>query len=276
MTELVSTDWLSKHLTDNDLILLDASLQTTAEGKKSEYDHDTIPGARYFDLKENFTDRNSKLPNTLPSEGQFEVECQKLGINKTSRLIVFDNLGTYSSPRVWWMFKVMGHDNVSVLNGGLPEWIKKGLPTIKRNVQIFGLGNFKADLNVKLVKNYQEIVDNVGAKLFYVIDARSKGRFDGTEKEPRKGLKSGHIPNSINIPYTEVLCNGKYKAKSDLKKIFKSVCPDESNIIFSCGSGLTACIVMLASEVAYKKSKCVYDGSWTEWAENQNLKENVS
>ena len=124
MTELISSKELYENLSDKDLILLDASLSATADGKRSAYQAITISGARPFDLKENFSDRNSLFPNTIPSASQFESECRKLGINRISKIVVFDNMGTYSSPRAWWTFKVMGHDQVSVLNGGLPEWIR--------------------------------------------------------------------------------------------------------------------------------------------------------
>lgn len=275
MNLIVSIEWLHQNLNDKDLIVLDASLQSTAEGKHAEHHIKTIPGARYFDLQEAFSDKNSPFSNTLPTEEQFEIESRKLGINKTSKIIVFDNLGIYSSPRVWWMFKIMGHYNISVLNGGLPEWINKGYPTENRKTESYKLGNFKATIQKQFVKNYQDVLDNLLTKSFHIIDARSKGRFNGVEKEPRKHLKSGHIPNSINIPYGEVLDNGKFKTELELKKIFDKKCTDKKDLVFSCGSGLTACIVMMASEMVYKKSKNIYDGSWSEWAELQNLKENV-
>jgi thiosulfate/3-mercaptopyruvate sulfurtransferase len=273
--QIVSIEWLTEHLTDEDLILLDASLPSTAEGKYSEHDLKTIPGARFFDLKESFSDKRSPFPNTLPSEEQFEIESRKLGINTTSKIVVFDNLGIYSSPRVWWMFKVMGHDNVFVLNSGLPEWIKKGLPTASREAKRFEPGDFKASFQKPFLISYQEVLDNINIQSFTIIDARSEGRFNGTEKEPRKNLKSGHISDSINIPYTDVLDNGKFKNEQELREIFEKKCTDEKELVFSCGSGLTACIVMLASDLAFKKSLKIYDGSWTEWAEIQNLKENL-
>ncbi|MBT8292564.1 MAG: sulfurtransferase [Eudoraea sp.] len=272
MKELVSIGWLSENLGKKELILLDASLDMTAHGKYSEYNDLTIPNAKYFDLKRNFSDRRSDLPNTLPPKEQFEIECQKLGINRTSEIVVFDNLGIYSSPRVWWMFKIMGQKNVSVLDGGLPEWMKKGLKTEKRKKQIYELGNFEASFTENFIVKYCDIQKNIENRTFTLIDARSEGRFNGTEEEPRKQLKSGHIKGSINIPFEEVLNNGKYKSKAELKRLFNDKCNIENNLVFSCGSGLTACILLLASEIAFKKSKYVYDGSWTEWAEKNNLK----
>ena len=272
MNELVSIDWLKENLHKKDLILLDSSLSNTVDGKNSEFKDLTIPTARYFDLKANFSDRNSPLPNTMPSKGQFELECRKLGISQSSVIVIFDNLGMYSSPRVWWMFKTMGHDKVSVLDGGLKEWIKKGLPTEIRTHKTYENGDFEAYLRDNYIVKYADIKRNIQEQCFTIIDARSEGRYNGTEQEPRKELKSGHIKGSINIPFYDVLSDGRFKSKQELKNIFDNKCDINDKQVFSCGSGLTACIVLLASELAFKKSEFVYDGSWTEWAEKNNLK----
>ncbi|WP_299224418.1 sulfurtransferase [uncultured Psychroserpens sp.] len=275
MKELVSIEWLKKNLNKKDLILLDSSLTKTADGKNSEFKDITIPSARYFDLTANFSDKNSHLPNTIPSKEQFELECRKLGISQSSEIVIFDNLGIYSSPRAWWMFKAMGHDKVSVLDGGLKTWIKRGLPTEKRTKSSYEFGTFEASLNEDYIVNYSTIRKNIEKRTFTLIDARSEDRFNGIIEEPRKELKSGHIKESINIPYKEVLTDGKYKSKEELKKLFSDKCNIEDDFVFSCGSGLTACIVLLACEIAIKKSRYVYDGSWTEWAEKNNLKNTI-
>ena len=272
MKELASVEWLKEHIDNKDIILLDTSLANTVDGNNSEYKNLTIPLARYFNLKDDFSDSNSPLPNTFPTKEKFETACQKLGIRHCSKIVVFDNMGIYSSPRVWWMFKVMGHANVAVLNGGLPAWIKKGFSTEKRIERIYELGDFKASFNEEYVVNYTQIQKNIENQTFTLVDARSEGRFNGTAEEPRKELKSGHIKGAINIPYKEVLIDGKYKSKEALKKLFENVCSIEDKFVFSCGSGLTACIVLLACEMAFTKSQYVYDGSWTEWAEKNNLK----
>lgn len=271
MKTITSISQLTQNQSNKDLILLDASMVKTASGDTSKHDNQTIPGARYFDLKGSFSDKDSAFPNTMPSATQFELECQKLGINKTSEIVVFDNLGVYSSPRVWWLFKVMGHENVSVLDGGLPAWIEAGNATEIRKSQTLELGNFKAVLSKEHIFKFEDIQKNISNKAFTIIDARSAGRFNGTEPEPRKQLKSGHIEGSINIPFKEVLHNGKYKSATALKSLFEEKCAIENNYVFSCGSGLTACIVLLASEIAFKKSHHIYDGSWTEWAEKNGL-----
>jgi thiosulfate/3-mercaptopyruvate sulfurtransferase len=275
ISEIVSVEWLRHHLRDENLVILDASLKSTAGKTIANLPLNSIPKSRYFDIEQHFSDQHSPLPNTLPTPQKFELECRKLGINNGSKIVVFDHLGIYSSPRVWWMFSVMGHHNVSVLDGGLPEWTRKGLPTAERANYIGALGSFKASLSNEFVITYQDVLANTVDEAFSIIDARSAGRFNGTEKEARKHLKSGHIPNSINIPYPEVLKNGKFRTERALKEVFEERCSHAEGLVFSCGSGLTACIVMMASEIGYKKSRRIYDGSWTEWAELQNLKEDA-
>lgn len=275
--EIVSAEWLKNNFTRDEIVILDSSPHTTINGNVSPYSKLCIPNSRVFEIKENFIDKQSKFPNTIPSALQFEQACQTLGINANSEIVVYDNLGIYTSPRVWWLFKVMGHKNIKVLDGGLVEWINQGYETInKENLgQDYTVGNFKSDFQAEYLINYEDVVDNLESKKFLIVDARSKGRFDGTEPEPRKYLKSGSITNSVNIPYTKLLENGMFKSKKELSKIFNTQINNDSKLVFSCGSGMTACIVMLASEIAFRKSSYLYDGSWTEYAEMRNLKENV-
>ena len=183
MNSIVSIEWLNKHLKDPDLILLDASLQTTAEGASPDSHLQSIPGARYFDLKNSFSDPNNSFPNTVPTEEQFEVNCQKLGIHRNSKIVVFDSLGIYSSPRVWWLFKIMGHQNISILDGGFPEWLQKGYPTDNRAQKNYELGTFKTALETRYIKKYQDVLDSLQKKEFTIVDARSEGRFNGTEND---------------------------------------------------------------------------------------------
>ena len=189
-----------------------------------------------------------------------------MGINQNSKIVVYDNLGIYTSPRVWWMFKTMGHQEVAVLNGGLPEWVKKGYATTSIQQNTYKKGNFKATLNSDVVLNFEAMQSCSTNREAIIFDARSKGRFEGTAPEPRAGLRSGSIPNSLNLPWKEVLKNGKFKSKKALKEIFSKIKKEES-MVFSCGSGLTACIILLAAELVNDNPKRVYDGSWTEWAQ---------
>lgn len=271
MMDLVSVDWLAEHLNDEAIVILDASVQSTAQTEVPNQEFVTIKNARFFDLKKRFSNQESSFPNTIPTAEQFELEARKLGINKDSKIVVFDNLGIYTSPRAWWLFKIMGHKNVSVLNGGLPEWIKQGNKTAIEYLETVNEGNFNVEFQDGLLITYNAVLKNSKNPQSTVIDARSKGRFDGVEKEPRKHLKSGHIPNSINIPYKDLLVDGKFKSKEELIEIFESKLVADKEFIFSCGSGITASIVMLASHIAGYNSKKLYDGSWSEWAELQGL-----
>lgn len=262
---LVSADWLNEHLDMPGIVVLDARIRYDAT--VSKMDDIRIKGARIFDLENEFSDKNSLFPNTLPSPTQFEQSCRKLGIDKSSKIVVYDHNGIYVSPRVWWMFKIMGHDNVSVLDGGFPEWKSKRYATENGSRQKFDLGNFAAHLIPELVVDYEQIKENILSEKALVIDVRSSDRFHGLVDEPRKELRRGNIPNSINIPFEMVLKDGKYKSESELKKVFKDISKEGRPLVFSCGSGVTACIVFMASEMALGNSKKVYDGSWTEYAQ---------
>ncbi len=271
--ELVSIEWLKGNLSNDKLIILDASPKKTASGKVSSVNGKYIPTTRIIDIKNNFSKIDAPFPNTFPDVLQFEREARKLGINNDSEIVVYDNLGTYSSPRIWWMFKIMGHDNIKVLNGGIEEWVKNGFETITKDQLIseFSPGNFNCKFEKQQLVYFKEVMENLKSKDFLMIDARSKGRFDAEEPEPRKHLQSGHIPGSINLPYQLFLDNGKFKSSFEIKKIFEQHVQDQEKLVFTCGSGMTACIVLLAAEIAFKKSRFVYDGSWTEYAELNGL-----
>lgn len=273
---IVSSNWLFENLNNPDLIIIDASQPTNQAGKNSEFENVQIKGARHVDLKNTFSDANSEFPNTLPSQRDFEKEARKLGINTSSKIVVYDNLGIYTSPRVWWMFKAMGHKAVTVLDGGLPDWMEHGFETEQKSISKVESGNFEANFQPDLVVDYSFVLSIIKTENTLLIDARSAGRFNGTEPDPRKGLKSGHIENSINIPFESVLENGKFKSIAALNVVFEELQNENRPLVFSCGSGITACIVMLAAELVLHNKKAVYDGSWTEWAERQNLKETTS
>ncbi len=268
---IVSAEWVYAQLKDPDVILLDASVESTVGGKTSVHHNTTIPLARAFDLKSVFVDTESEFPNTVPRPERFEAACQALGINQHSKLVIFDNLGVYSSARAWWLFQVMGHENVVVLDGGLPQWIASGYPTEARLISFYERGNFKASYQEELCVLFPQVQENSQQPKFMVVDARSEGRFKGISEEPRKNLQSGHIPHSVNLPYQQVLENGRFKDKEALQELFSECCGEEQDLVFSCGSGMTACIIMLAHQVAGGVSKKVYDGSWTEWASLRGL-----
>ena len=269
LPSIVSSLWLHENLNNPDLIILDASQATNQAGKNSEFENIQIIGAQHFDFKNTFSDAKSEFPNTLPSQEVFEKEARKLGINASSKIVVYDNLGIYTSPRVWWMFKAMGHVAVAILDGGLPDWIEQGFETEQKSNVTIESGNFEANFQPDLMVDYSFVLSNINTENSLLIDARSAGRFNGTEPDPRKGLKSGHIENSINIPFESVLENGKFKPIAALNVIFEVLQNENRPLVFSCGSGITACIIMLAADLVSQNKKAVYDGSWTEWAERK-------
>jgi len=266
MDIVVDTSWLASHMEDPDVIILDASYPALG-GQQPRDSGVRIKGARTFEI-DHFSDQQSDLPHMVASAEEFEMKAQALGINKHSHLVIYDNLGIYSSPRARWMFNVMGHQKASVLDGGLPKWIEEGRLVEETSKLTFPKGNFEATLISDLVKSMKEVKENIDTRECLLIDARSKGRFYGTVPEPRPHLSSGHIPNSMNIPFQDVLKGGCFRAVEELRLLFDSV-PDKP-MVFSCGSGLTACIVLLAAEQVCESEKAVYDGSWTEWASYDN------
>lgn len=264
-TPLVSCQWLFDQFNNPDLIILDCSPASNKSNLIPEFTSIKIKGARIFDTENIFVDTENEVPNMFPSEEKFTKECQKLGINNKSIIVVYDNLGIYMSPRVWWMFKTMGHNNVSVLDGGLSAWKHLKFPSEKYKQETFTKGNFKAVYQSNYVYNASFMLKNITSKACDVVDARSSGRFLGELPEPRKNMQSGHIPNAKNIPFRTVLENGFMKPKEELKKIFNEVLQSNKPLIFSCGSGVTACIILLASELISETPKSLYDGSWVEW-----------
>lgn len=266
---IVSVKWLHEHLADPDLVILDASQQVNQAKVESQFQGIQIKGARYFDIKNDFSDTKSPLPNTLSSPETFEKAARKLGINNDSKIVVYDSLGIYSSPRAWWLFKIMGHEEVSVLDGGLPEWLRQGYEVEKPEKRPYPLGNFVSKFKPELFKTKEQILENITTNESVLIDARSQDRFLGETPEPREGLRSGHIPGSINIPYRKLLQDGKFLPKEELAKILPQY---DKPLLFSCGSGVTACIDLIAYElIGNNNPKAVYDGSWTEWGQIDSL-----
>jgi thiosulfate/3-mercaptopyruvate sulfurtransferase len=270
MTEpIVSPTWLHANFENSELILLEAVLKDNQSNLKSDFENYQIKGARLFDIKNTFSNNSNPLPNTLPSPEQFETEAKKLGINKNSTIVIYDKLGIYSSPRAWWLFKIMGHKNVFVLDGGFPAWSAEGYTIEEIPVnKTYETGDFEAKFVPELVKTKEQIVENIATKEAVLIDARAENRFKGIGDEPRAGLRSGHIPGSINIPYTKLIRNGKFLSKAELIKILPI---SEKPLLFTCGSGVTACIDLIAYELICKNPKSVYDGSWTEWGQLEHL-----
>lgn len=256
----VTVDWLYNQLGAENLVILDGTINKVFDASQEQ-----IPKARFFDIKHKFSELGAPFPSTFPSTEQFENEAQALGINKDSAIVVYDDKGIYSSARVWWLFKAFGHDNVAVLSGGLPSWKKANYPTEAMTPFNGAKGNFQAELNNKAMMFFEDMQKASSIKSHVIVDARSKARFNCEAPEPREGLRMGTIPNSVNLPFTDLLNNGELKSKEDIESMFAVVAKKEDPIIFSCGSGITACVLALGAELSGYKNISVYDGSWTEW-----------
>jgi thiosulfate/3-mercaptopyruvate sulfurtransferase len=265
---LVSTEWLAQHLEAPDLRVVDASWYLPAQGKngRAEYEAGHIPGAVFFDIDE-IADTESDLPHMLPSPEKFAARVRKLGLGDGNRIVVYDQLGLMSAARVWWMFRVFGHKDIALLDGGVPKWIAEGRPTEDRLPQPRER-HFTARYNNLMVRDLAQMKHNLDSKREQVVDARSAGRFDGSEKEPRQGLRSGHIPGSRNIPFTELL-DPKTKTLLPAPTIadrFRKAGVDLSKpVVTSCGSGVTAAVLAFGLHLIGHPDVALYDGSWSEW-----------
>ena len=266
MESIVSAKWLHENLNDPEMIILDATLHNQRSKQPKAIQKLQLLGARFFDIKQKFSDLSNEFPTAYPSIIKFEKEAQNLGINQSSKIVLYDANGIYSSARAYWLFKSMGHKNVAVLDGGLPEWIKNQFPTEALNLEnTYHKGNFTVNHNGDSVRKFNNMFKNLETQAELVIDVRSADRYNCLVPEPREGLRMGTIPNSINIPYTNVLENGKFKSDSELDIIFKPLVKENRKLVFSCGSGITACVAMLAAQKVITNDLAVYDGSWTEW-----------
>ena len=223
-----------------------------------------IPSARHFDFDKKICKQTGDLPHMMPDAIEFQTHVQNLGINKDSLIVIYDSKGIYSAPRAWWMFRSMGHENVAVLDGGLPEWMLAGGKMQDGHSTGNRPGNFKAQ-DKHLFSNIGHVASALCESKSVVVDARSRERFHGKAPEPREGLRGGHMLNAINMPFTEVLQGNRMKSKAELIKIFSHVSKEREQFIFSCGSGVTACILALAADIAGIPHLSVYDGSWSEW-----------
>lgn len=257
---IVSLDYLHDNLDAENLVVLDGTINKVFDVNQKQ-----IPKARFFDIKNNFSNTSDPFPSAFPSAEQFEKEARNLGINNNSAIVVYDDKGIYSSARVWWLFKAFGLNNVAVLNGGFPAWLNKNFVTEKMKYYQGNLGDFKAHLQPEYMAFFKDIEAASKHKTHKIIDARSAARFNCEVPEPREGLRMGTIPNSINLPFTDLLNNGVLKDKIELENTFCHVADKNEALVFSCGSGITACILALGAHISGYSNICVYDGSWTEW-----------
>ncbi len=266
---LVETDWLAKNIEDVKIIDCSWHMPQSNRDGFEEYKNEHIPNAIFFDLDDN-SKKDTNLPHMLVRKDNWEKIVSKMGINNGDKIIIYDNSDVISSCRCWFNFIYFGHDPklVHVLNGGLKKWIKENRKITKELPKTL-MSKYQSVEKEDLVKTKKSIDQNLDIQNFKVIDARNKERFEGKVPEPRKGLRSGNIKNSFCIPFNYCLNEDKtFKNEDDLKNIFKTCIKNinEKNIVFSCGSGVTACVLALAySLINDKYHPCIYDGSWAEY-----------
>jgi thiosulfate/3-mercaptopyruvate sulfurtransferase len=268
MDPLVTTAWLAGELGKPDLLVFDATKYLPNEPKdgRTEFRKAHIPGAGYFDIDE-VADPDTDLPHMVPTPGRFALLMSRLGVSNTSRVVFYDQKGLASAARGWWLMGLFGHDNAAVLDGGLPKWQREGRPTEAGDPATPHAAVFRPDYRGARLRGIGDVLANTRSQAELVLDARAAGRFTGEVPEPRAGMRSGHIPGSASVPYTDLLnADGTFKAPAEVKARLLAAGADGSRpVVTSCGSGVTACILTLGLRLAGLPEGAVYDGSWTEW-----------
>jgi thiosulfate/3-mercaptopyruvate sulfurtransferase len=264
---LVTTEWLAANLGRRNVRVVDGSwhMPHLKRDARAEFTGAHIPGAVFFDI-DAIADSRSSLPHMLARAPEFARSVGALGIGDGDRVIVYDSRGVVSAARVWWTFRAFGHDAVAVLDGGLPRWRAEGRP-LESGAPAPRPRRFTARLRRRLVRDLAAIRSNLTTRRAQVLDARSRGRFDGTEPEPRAGLRPGHIPGSLNLPYEQLYrADGTILGPDALRRQFEAAGLDLGKpVVTSCGSGITASVLALGLYTLGRSDVAVYDGSWTEW-----------
>ena len=265
---LVDTSWLAARLDAPDTRVVDGSwhLPNSERDGKAEYAECHIPGAVYFDI-DDIAERDSGLPHTVPSPEKFSSRVRKLGLGDGSRIVVYDSGNWMAAARVWWMFRLFGHDDIVVLDGGLAKWRAEGRP-VNDEAVMPKERHFTARMNSLMLRDTDQLLANIKSPGEQVVDVRSAGRFTGVDPEPRAGMRGGHIPGSLNLPYSGLFDaeTREMLAPGALKAAFSEVGVDLAKpVITSCGSGVTACVAILALHLVGHRDLSLYDGSWSEW-----------
>jgi len=274
MKELVETNWLKENLNNPEVKIIDGSWHMPGSGLNATeiFKKKHIPNSIFIELEE-ISDQNSDLPHMMPTENNFSKKISSYGIKNDDQLIIYDAHGIFSAARIWFVFKAFGHKKVSILNGGFPAWIDSG-GKISDQINNLEPTNYQAKLNNFLIVSYKEIFNNLSKNKYQIIDARSPDRFSGLAEEPRPGMKSGHIPNSKNLYFNDLIDPNtkKFIEKEEIEKLINNQGIDLSkDTVCSCGSGVTACILKFALELLGKNQNIrIYDGSWSDWGTRED------
>ncbi|WP_404341210.1 sulfurtransferase [Pseudoalteromonas mariniglutinosa] len=270
MKNIITAEHLNSQLHDKNLVIFDAGM--VRPGLLGEYQPSAmITHAQRFDFKKQLADVSNPLPNMMCTSEQFARQMRLAGVNNDSLVVVYEDQGLFSAARAWWMFKAMGFDNVKVLSGGLEKWLAAGYPTQNEYSQSQQHGDFISHPRSNYFINAEQVLAAIDDRNSVLFDARSLQRFNGEQAEPRAGMRSGHIPNSIAMPLTSVLANGELKTLAELKRMFARYVSRDSQLQFSCGSGVTACALALCADECGYNHLSVYDGSWSEWGARHEL-----
>jgi thiosulfate/3-mercaptopyruvate sulfurtransferase len=265
MDSLVSTQWLAGHLGEPDLIVVDSSWHMPASGRsgREEYLRAHIPGARFLDI-DAVSDRDHPAPHMLPSVADFGAAMEQLGVGRDDRIVVYDNSPTRTAARGWFMLRHFGADKVAILDGGLQKWVAEGHPTESGEPAPRRARFDAAARPSEVVTKQQILAGGTGAPL---LDARGKGRFEGSEPDPRPGVAPGHIPGARNLPFSALYReDGRFQSVDEIRRLFADARIDPSRpFVASCGSGVTANALIFAAHLLGGDSARLYDGSWSEW-----------
>ena len=269
MDPLVSTEFLAAQLGAPDLVICDATKYLPNENRDgaAEFQAAHIPGARYFDI-DLMADQDTDLPHMIPSPGRFAKLIGALGIGNKTRVVFYDQKGLTSAARGWWLMDLFGHDRVAVLDGGLPKWQRENRPVETGPAKpVSAPADFRPDFRAARLRGIGDMLANVASQAELVLDARAAGRFTGSTPEPRAGMRSGHMPGAVSLPYTDLLhADGTFRPVPELRARFAAAGADGARpVVTSCGTGVTAAILTLGRRLAGLPEGALYDGSWTEW-----------